>query len=436
MQVSVETTSGLERRMKVAMPKADIDSEIQKRLKSLAGRARIDGFRPGKVPLGVIKQKYGGQVQAEVLNEMMQNSFYQAVSQEKLRPAGTPLIEPGDLDAKDSVEFTATFEIYPEFEIKDLDKIKIERPVVEITDADIDKMLDNIRGQRKTWQAADRAAKIGDQVIIDFVGSIDGEEFKGGSANQVPVELGAGQMIKGFEEQLVGSKAGDEVTLSVTFPEDYHAADLAGKPAEFATKVQEVKESVLPELDDAFIANFGITEGGLDALKQQVQSNMEREVHQAVSGKVKEQVFDGLIGLNLLEIPKSLVDSEIDSLVKEREEAMKQYGGGQVQDIDPSEFEEQARRRVSLGLILAELIQKMDIKVPPARLREKVEQIAASYEHPDEVVKYYYSDKNRLSELENLALEEMAIEKIMEQANVTDKKTSFDELMNPGQTAS
>ena len=436
MQVSVETTSGLERRMKVAMPKEGIDSEIQKRLKSLAGRARIDGFRPGKVPFGVIKQKYGGQVQTEVLNEMMQSSFYEAVSQEKLRPAGVPLIEPGDTQSGENVEFTATFEVYPEVELKGLDKVKIERPVLDIDEKEIDKMIETIRKQRKTWEEVDRAAKNGDQVTIDFVGTIEGEEFQGGSANQVPVELGAGRMIKGFEEQLVGCKAGDELTLSLSFPDDYHVEDLAGKPVEFATTVQKVEESVIPEIDDDFIASFGIKEGGIDAMKQQVRENMEREAQQAISARIKEQLFDGLMKLDLMEIPRALVDSEIDVLIKQRQEAMQQYGGGaQVQDVEPSEFEEQAKRRVALGLILAEVIQKNDIKVPPAKLREKVEQIAASYERPDDVVKYYYSDKSRLSELENVVLEEMAVEKLIEEAKVSDKKTTFDDLMNPGQTA-
>ncbi len=436
MQVSVETTTGLERRMKVAMPKKGIDSEVQKRLKSLAGRAKIDGFRPGKVPFGVIQKKYGGEVQAEVLNEMMQSSFYQAVTQEKLRPAGVPLIEPGDINSKDSVEFTATFEVYPEFKLKGFNKIKVKRPVLEIGDADIDKMLETIRKQRKTWQVVDRASKNGDQVTVDFVGTINGEEFQGGSAQNIQVELGAGRMIKGFDEQLVGSKAGDELTLSVSFPDDYHATELAGKPVEFATKVHKVEETVLPELDDKFIAEFGVKEGGLDALKKQVRDNMEREAQQSINASVKEQLFDGLVGLKLLDVPRALIDGEIETLVKQRQEAMQQYGGGQMPETQPSEFEDQARRRVVLGLILAEVIKEKELKVQPAQLREKVEQIAASYEHSDEVVKYYYGDKTRLAELESVTLEEMAVDSILAEAKVTDKKTSFDDLMNPGQTAS
>ncbi len=435
MQVSVETTSGLERRMTVSMPKGDVDSEIEKRLKSLAGSAKIDGFRPGKVPFSVVRKKFGGRVQAEVLNEMMQSNFYQAVSQEKLRPAGAPLIEPVEAPAADdSVKFTATFEVYPEFELKGLDTITLERPVLEIGDADLDNMLETIRKQRKTWQETDRVSQNGDQLTIDFVGTMDGEEFQGGSAQQVPLELGSGRMIAGFEEQMMGAKTGEERTLSLSFPEEYHVADLAGKPVEFAVTVIKVEESVLPELDDEFVAGFGVTEGGLEALKQQVRENMVREAEQAITQRVKEQVYDGLVALELLEAPKALVDSEIETLIKQREQLQQQYGGPAA-DVNPVQYEDQARRRVVLGLILSEVIQKNQIKVPPARLREAVEKMAASYEQPETVVKYYYSEKSRLSEVENVTLEEMAVEWVLEQARVTDKTTSFDDLMNPGQTA-
>jgi trigger factor len=435
MQVSVETTTGLERKMKVAVPMDRIDSEVEQRLKSLVGRVKIDGFRPGKVPFSVVRKKYGSQVRQEVLGDMLQSTFAEAVTQEKLHPAGMPAIEDIDDSSSETLEYTATFEVYPEVKLDGLDKIKVERPVLEISDADIDKMLDNIRGQRKAWQEVDRAAQDGDQLTIDFVGTIDGEAFEGGSAESVALELGSKRMIEGFEDQLLGAKAGEERTISVTFPENYHSADLAGKPAEFAVKVTKVEEPVLPELNDEFVKGLGITEGGLDALKQQVRDNMEREGKQTIASRLKEQVFAALVDLNLVELPKALVDSEIESLVKQRKEAMAQYGGAQVQDVDPSQFEDQAHRRVALGLVLSEIIQQNNIKVPPARLRETVEGLAASYEQPDAVVKYYYSDKNRLAEVENIALEEMAVEWIMEQGTVTDKPTSFDDLMNPGQTA-
>ncbi len=434
MQVSVETTTGLERRMKIAVPKDRIESEVEKRLKSLGGRAKIDGFRPGKVPFSVIRKKFGSQVRQEVLGEVMQSSFVEAVSQEKLCPAGTPHIEMADAANDDSLEYTATFEVYPEVELKGLDSIKVERPVLEISDADIDKMLENLRKQRKTWAEADRPAQDGDQVTIDFEGTIGGEPFQGNTGEGVALELGSGRMIAGFEEQLIGKKAGDEFTLSVTFPEDYHAKELAGKSADFVTKVIKLEEPALPEIDDDFIAAFGISEGGVDALRVQVRENMLREGEQTVNNRVKDQVFDGLMALELMEIPRALIDAEINALVKQRQEAMKHYGAP-VQDVDPAQFEDQAKRRVALGLILSEVIQENDLKVPPARLRETIEKMAASYERPDDVIKYYYSDKSRLAEMENIALEEMAVEWVREQAAITDKPISFDDLMNPGQTA-
>ena len=434
MQVSVETTTGLERRMKVAVPKERIDSEVEKRLKSLGGRAKIDGFRPGKVPFSVIRKKYGAQVRQEVLGEVMQSSFVEAVSQEKLRPAGAPQIEMADAANDDSLEYTATFEVYPEVELKGLDTIQVERPVLEITDADVDKMIENLRTQRKSWVEVDRPAQEGDQVTIDFEGTIDGEPFSGNKGEGVTLELGSGRMIPGFEEQLIGKKAGDEFTLSVTFPEDYHAKELAGKAADFATRVVKVEEPALPEIDEEFLASFGITEGGVEALRAQVRENMQREAEQTIKNRVKDQVFDGLMKLELMEIPKALIDAEIEALVKQRQEAMKHYGAP-VQDVDPAQFEDQAKRRVALGLILSEVIQANDLKVPPARLRETIEKLAASYERPDDVIKYYYSDKSRLAEMENIALEEMAVEWVQEQANIVDKPVSFDDLMNPGQTA-
>ena len=434
MQVSVETTTGLERRMKIAVPKDRIETEVAKRLKSLGGRAKIDGFRPGKVPFSVIRKKFGGQVRQEVLGEVMQSSFVEAVSQEKLRPAGTPHIEMSEAANDDNLEYTATFEVYPEIELKGLDGIKVERPVLDITDADVDKMLENLRKQRKTWVEVDRPAQDGDQLTIDFEGTIDGEAFDGGAATGVALELGSGRMIPGFEEQLIGKKAGDECTVSVTFPENYQAETLAGKAAEFATKVTKVEEPALPEIDDDFIAAFGITEGGIDALRAQVRENMQREGEQTVANKVKDQVFDGLLALELMEIPKALIDAEVESLVKQRQEAMKQYGAP-VQDVDPVQFEDQAKRRVALGLILSEVIHANKLKAPPARLRETIEKLAASYERPEDVIKYYYSDKDRLAEMENVTLEEMAVEWVQEQASVTDKPVSFDDLMNPGQTA-
>lgn len=432
MQVSVETTSGLERRMTVQIPKDKLDQQVQAKLKQLASRAKIQGFRPGKVPMKVIKQRYGGQVEQEVMGELIQSSYMEALDQEKLRPAGMPQIQPAEGgDESGEVSYTATFEVYPEITIKDLDSINVEKPALEIGEQDIDEMLDTIRAQRKEWKEADKAAEDGDRVVIDFEGFIDGEAFEGGNAKEYPLELGAKRMIPGFEDQVVGIKAGEERTLKLQFPAEYHSKDLAGKDVEFKVVAQKVESSELPELNDALAESFGVAEGGLQAFRDQVKANMEREAEQKIRTQVKQQVLDGILEKNPLELPKVLIDSEVNGLIQQQRQALGMTEANQSQDIDPKLFEDQARRRVALGLILSELVKQNELKVEPAILRKTIENIAASYEHPEEVVKYYYSDKERLSEIENLALEDEAIDWVVTQASVTDKKVTFNELMNP-----
>ncbi|MGD8558736.1 MAG: trigger factor [Gammaproteobacteria bacterium] len=435
MQVSVEATGGLERRMTVQIPKDRLESEVQARLKKLAGQAKLQGFRPGKVPMKVIKQRYGGQVKQEVWGELVQSSFVEAVQQEKLNPAGMPHIAPADdKEGSGDVAFIATFEVYPEIELQGLGEINIERPVLEVSDADIDEMLETIRKQRKEWKEVDRAAEDGDRAVIDFEGFMGGEPFEGGKAEDYPLELGAKRMIPGFEDQVVGIKAGEERTISLTFPEDYHAKELAGKEAEFKVTAKKVEAPELPEINDAFAESFGIKEGGLQAFREQVKSNMEREASQKIKGQVKQQVLDGIIEKNQIEVPRVLIDSEIENLMQQQRQALGLAESNQPQEIDPKLFEDQARRRVSLGLILSELVKQNDINVEPSKLRQTVEEIASGYERPDEVVKYYYNDKERLADIENLVLEDEAVEWVVSQASVTDKTVSFNELMNPEQT--
>lgn len=432
MQVSVETTSGLERRMTVQIPKDKLDQEVQARLKQLAGRAKIQGFRPGKVPMNVIKQRYGGQVEQEVMGELIQSSYVEALTQENLRPAGMPHIQPAESTSESGeMTYTATFEVYPEIAVQGLENIKVEQPVLEISEQDMDEMLETIRKQRKQWKEAEKAAENGDRVVIDFEGFMDGEVFEGGTAKDYALELGAKRMIPGFEDQLVGIKAGEERSINVKFPADYHAKNLADKDVEFKVKAHKVEASELPELNDEFAESFGITEGGLDKLREQVKENMEREAKQKIRSQVKQQVLDGILEQNPVDLPKVLIDGEIDHLMQQQRQAMGLSEANQTQDIDPKLFEDQARRRVALGLILSELIKQNEIKVEPAKLREAIENIAASYERPEEVVKYYYGDKERLSEIENLVLEDEAIDWVVTQASVTDKKTTFNELMNP-----
>lgn len=432
MQVSVETTGGLERRMTVQIPKDRLEKEVQERLRKLAGKAKIQGFRPGKVPLNVIKQRYGGQVKQEVWGDLVQSSFVEAISQEKLNPAGMPQIQPVEsADDTGDVSFTATFEVYPDIELQGLNEIKVERPVLEVSDQDIDDMLETIRKQRKEWKAVDRAAQESDRVIIDFEGFMGGEPFEGGSAKEYPLELGAKRMIPGFEDQLVGIKPDEERTISLKFPDDYHAKELAGKDVEFKIKAHKVEAAELPEIDDAFAESFGITEGGVQAFRDQVKKNMEREAEQKIRSEVKQQVLDGIIEKNQIDVPKVLIDSEIANLMQQQRQALGLTETNQPQEIDPKIFEDQARRRVSLGLILSELVKQNDVKAEPAKLRQTVEEIASGYERPEEVIKYYYSDKERMAEIENLVMENEVVEWVVQQASVTDKKVTFNELMNP-----
>lgn len=430
MQVSVEATNGLERRMTVEVPDERISKEVDKRLQQLARTTRIKGFRPGKVPMKVIKSRYGQQVRQEVLGEVVQSSFYEAVAKENLHPAGTPQIEPAG-EQESGFSYVATFEVMPEFEPAPLEGVEVEKPVAEVTDADVDKMLETLRKQNSDWQKVDREAKEGDRVIIDFKGFIDGEAFKGGEGENVPVTVGAGRMIAGFEEGLKGVKAEEERTLDLTFPEDYGYKEVAGKPVQFQVKVHAVEEPHLPELDDEFAKRFGVE--GVDALKQEVRDNMARELDQTLRNRVRQQVMNKLLELNEIEVPKALVDSESQALLENMRQQMHVPQGKQGPDLSPSMFEEQATRRVTLGLILAEIIKRNELKAEPDQVRAAVEKIAASYEKPEEVINWYYGDRRRLGEVESSVLEDRVVDWALEQAKVTEKPMSFDELMNPQQ---
>jgi len=432
MQVSVETTSALERRMTVTVPEEKIDEAVESRLKNLARTVKIEGFRPGKVPFKVVKQRYGGQVRSEVVSEVLQSSFVEAVGQEQLRPAGSPAIDAKPITPGQGLEYTATFEVYPELSLAPLEGVEIKTPSCEVGEADIDHMIETIRKQHQDWEAVERAAADGDQVTIDFTGTIDGEPFQGNQGSDVPIVLGQGRMIAGFEEGLSGAKAGEDKTLSVTFPEDYRATELAGKTAEFAVTVKSVEAPKLPEVDEAFAKRLGVASGKVEDLRAEVRSNMEREVAQSQKSKVKQAVMDKLLEINSLEVPQALVDDEAQRLAKQMADNLAQQGAnpGDLK-LEPSAFAEQARRRVSLGLILAEIVNAQNLSVEPARLRQAIEEMAAAYEHPEEVVKWYYSDKNRLSEVESIVLEEQVVDWVLDQAKVVEEPLSFQQLMYP-----
>lgn len=433
MQVSVETTQGLERRLTITVPAESIDTAVKSRLQQLAKTQRINGFRPGKVPVSVIKKRYGMAVRQEIAGEAMQRNFYEAITQEKLNPAGMPAFEmKKDVDGED-LEFVASFEVYPEPEVKGVDKIKIEKPVVEITDKDLDEMMKTLQKQHANWKEVKRKAKKDDRVTIDFVGTIDGEEFDGGKSEDFPLEMGKDRMIPGFEKPIVGSKTGEEVVANVTFPEDYHAEALKGKDAEFKITVKKVEGLTLPKVDGEFAKLFGIEDGDIDALKAEVTKNMQRELDQTLKAKVKEDVIAALLEKNEVDLPKALVDQEIDALREQAKQRFTQQSGGKVDNMPelPADlFEENARKRVSIGLILGEVIKKNDIQVDSAKVDALIETTASAYEDPTEVIEYYKNNQELMQQMNNVALEEQAVEWVLENAKVKEVTKAFDEIMN------
>ena len=431
MQVSVETTGTLERRMTVAVPEERISGEVKQRLASMRQQVRIDGFRPGKAPLPVVQRKYGRQVREEVIGEVLRTTLYEALEQEKLNPAAMPVIEPESLEQGEGLEYTAVFEVYPEFEPAPCSDLEIEKPVTEISDQDVDDTIQSIREQRIRWKEKKGAAEDGDQLVLDFVGSIDGEPFEGGKAEDFKLVLGAGRMIEGFESGLQGVKAGDQRVVEVTFPEEYHASELAGRKASFDVHVKRVEKSELPELDDEFAAHLGIS-GGVAGLREEVTANMRRELDKTLQSRVKQQVMDALLAANKIDLPKGMVEQEARALAAQTQQRMAQQGvssgGGSV---DPSLFSGQAEQRVALGLIISRIIKQNGLEATAQDVRAAVEETAQPYEHPQEVIDWYYGDKKRLAEMEALVLENKVIDRVLEQATVKEKPLSFSELMKP-----
>ncbi len=425
MQVSVENTSALERRMTVQIPAEQVDSVVKTRLQSMTRTVRLDGFRPGKVPFKVVERKFGPQVRLEALGELISSTYQEAIQQQNLRPAGDPRIEPPQSEGGETLQYVATFEVYPEFEPAAVSAIKVTRPKAEVTDADVDGMLEKLRKQRVSWEPKDAAAAVGDRVIIDFVGTIDGESFSGNKASNLPLELGSKTMIDTFEDQLVGAKAGEERSIEVNFPADYSFADVAGKPARFEVKISQVQAARLPELDDSFADSFGISGGGLQGLRAEVRRNMERELNQTIKNKVKRQVFDALMEQNAIDVPKALVSSEVDALARQAEQQGMQSGGREA-------FENEASRRVALGLIIGEIIRRNQLQVDPERVRAEVENLSASYEKPEEVVQYYYSNRDALAGVQSYVMEDIVMDWVLEQAQVTEESTTFDNVMQSG----
>ncbi len=436
MQVTVETSSGLERRMTVQVPEEKISEQVKDRLKSMGKTARLHGFRPGKVPAKVLERTYGRQVRDEVVSQVLQSSLFEAFGTENLNPAGQPTIDQVDSEPGHGLSYTAVFEVYPEIQVPDAASIELTRPIAQVTDKDVENLIQTLRKQRRTWEKVDREATDGDRVTVDYAGTIEGEPFEGGDAQQVPVELGSHSLIEGFEEGLRGAKAGEQRTLDLTFPETYHAKELAGKPVRFAVTLHTIEEPRLPEIDEEFIKSFGVEDGGEEALRKEVRENMERELQEAIQTQLKTEAMDALLAQHPLELPNALVEDESKRLMEQtRQNLIRQGAGSPTLQLQPSLFEDQARRRVSLGLLLAEIVKYNSMSADPAKVRERVESIASSYQDPQQVISWYYGDKQRLAEIESLVMEDVVMEWIVQNAKVQDAETTFDAIMKRGQTS-
>ncbi|HDL7799618.1 TPA: trigger factor [Yersinia enterocolitica] len=429
MQVSVETTQGLGRRVTITVAADSIEKAVKSELVKAAKNVRIDGFRKGHVPMNIVEQRYGASVRQDVLGDLMQRNFVDAIIKEKINPAGAPNYVPGQYKEGEDFTYSVEFEVYPEVELKDLESIEVEKPVVEVNDADVDTMLETLRKQQATWKETDAAATAEDRATLDFTGSIDGEVFEGGKATDFVLAMGQGRMIPGFEEGVIGHKAGEEFTIDVNFPEDYHAENLKGKSAKFDIVLKKVEVRELPELTEEFIKRFGVADGSVAGLRAEVRKNMERELKGAVRNRVKTQAIDGLVSANEIDVPAALVEGEIDVL---RRQAAQRFGGNEKQAAElPRElFEEQAKRRVVVGLLLGEVISQHELKADEDRVKALIEEMASAYEDPQEVIEFYSKNKELMNNMRNVALEEQAVETLLSKAKVTEKPTTFSELMN------
>ena len=439
MRVSVETTSGLERRLTVGVPADRVDTAVDKRLQEAARNVRLPGFRPGKVPMRVMQQRFGAGVRQEVLGEVISQSFQEAVISENLRPAGQPSIEARKMDVGQDVEYTATFEVFPTVEVSTLDDLSVEKPVADVTDADIDDIVEVFRKQQGKLVTAERAAAEGDTVVIDFEGFRDGEAFEGGAGEGTSLELGSGRMIPGFEDGLVGASAGEEKVLKLTFPEDYQNEDLAGADVEFKVQVKEVQELELAPVDAALFAQYGLEEGTEEEFRAEVKQNMERELRNAIEASVKNQVMDAVVAAHDdLELPASLIAQEVNAM---RQQMFQQFGSGAPQDMDlssvlPDEmFSEQAERRVKLGLVVAEMIGQFELTAEPAKVREAIEDIASTYQDPEEVINWYYSENEQLAGIESRVLEDAVVEKLLSTAAIAEVECSYQDALEKARPA-
>lgn len=435
MQVTVEKPEqGLEHKITVTFPSDELNSQVEKRLSEIRRTIKMDGFRPGKVPLNVVKKRHGEQVKQEIMGEKIQQTFYDAVAQESLQVAGYPMFD--ELDDKDgSITFTARFETYPEITVPEFSGVEVEKISAEITDKDVDNMINRLLEQRMAWKpskSAAKKAKKGEQVIIDFVGKVDGEVFEGGSAENVPLELGSGRMIPGFEDGIIGMKKGEEKTIEVTFPEDYQSDELKGKVATFDITVHSISTKTLPEIDEEFVKSFGIEAGTEEALRSEIKDNMEKELARAVQNQNRTAVLDSLNEIVDVQLPKALVDQEVQSLMNNMVQKLQQQGmKPEDVNISAEHFQADAEKRVKLGLVMGDIIRANKIVATDEQVDEFIQEQASSYEDPSEVIDWYKKNPQALNEIKAVIVENTVAEKILSEAKVTEVKKSFDEVINP-----
>lgn len=444
MEYSVETPGGLTRRLKVQIPAERIDGEVNKRLRQIGKRAKIQGFRPGKAPLNILQSRYGAQARYEALDELVKQTYPEALKQADLRPAGRPNIEVGSFEAGSAVEYTAEFDVYPDVEIRNLDKIKVKRPAVDITDADIDRMIENMRRQQRVFESVERAAQEGDEATFDFEGTLDGEPFEGNKAENQSAVLGEGRFLADFEQGIIGHAAGEEFSIDVSFPEDYQAEELKGRTAQFRITLHRVAEPRLPEVDEAFIKAAGIEEGTEEALRDKIRNSLERERERAVQQKVKTAVFEGLLEQNPIDLPQALVEEEIGRMRHEAIHGLPEQTRKQIHDdeaqakqIFPDEvFRSGAERRVSLGLLIAQVIEDKEIELDRERVDARIEEMAVDYADPDQVRQFYRSNARMMQSLEAEIMEAQVVDALLAEAKVSDSKTSLEDLMSSEQSHS
>lgn len=434
MQVSVETLSGLERKITISVPSEKVEEEVSLRLRDLARKVKVDGFRPGKVPMHLVKSRYSNSVREEVAREMIQSTLFNALKEKELVPAGSPRVEPEAIEMGKDFTYSAIFEVFPSFDIVELDNAEIDVVRAEVKDADIDAMIEKLREQNKEWQEVSRTVAKDDKVVIDFEGFLGDKAFEGGTAKDYEIVIGSQSMIPGFEEGIVGAEINKPLEINVTFPAGYNHNELAGKDAKFKINVSKIMEGKLPELNEEFVEKFGIKEGGVEGLKKDIKENMVRELERRVSSMNREEVFNKLMAINQFDLPTSLIDQEIEHLKHEMYHRLfgnEHSDDEKIPDFPRDLFEAQAIRRIHLGLLFSEYVKKHNIVADKARVDAMIEKFASAYESPEELRAWYHESKERLAEIEALVTEEMVAEKIAEKAKVNDKSMDYEEVMNP-----